>query len=186
MKLVIVEGLDRVGKNTLIDSISADYANVIKRHWSYPKGETNEEKTQYQKDTFRFEFDLYKEMNFRLQEDSLMIWNRSHIGELVWGSLYRNSQPETWVYELEQEYGLDKNLDVYLIYLWADPNFIVKEDDGNSYSAKLADKQKELDHFNLAVHCSEIKKKLVIKVNSDDHYISKEIIKRAVTNFINK
>jgi thymidylate kinase len=49
MKLLIIEGCDRTGKDTVINTICSLYSNVIKSHWGYPKGESNDQKTKYQK-----------------------------------------------------------------------------------------------------------------------------------------
>ena len=38
----------------------------------------------------------------------IMIWNRAHIGEFVYGTIYRDSKPETWVWDLEKEFFMDE------------------------------------------------------------------------------
>jgi thymidylate kinase len=185
MKLLAIEGCDRVGKDLLINEIIKRYSNTVKRHWAFPKGNSNEEKTQYQKDTFLREFELHKYLNVRIENDSLMIWNRSHIGEMVYGSLYRDSKPEEWVMNLEKDFSFHTDKSIYLVYLYADAEFIIKEDDGNSYSKKLSDKSQELISFASAIHSSSIIKKLSIKVNHNDKYINQEIILNQVLNFLN-
>ena len=188
MKLIIIEGLDQVGKDTLIESVAREYTHVIKRHWGYPKGETNEEKTSYQKDSFNWEFKLHNILQTASNEvdkNSILIWNRSHIGELVYGTIYRDSQPETWVMDLEKKYCFDLADNIYLIYLHADPEFVIKQDDGKSYSANLADKKNELSKFNSACNRSSIRKKLFIKVNENGEYKSQQDIINSVFNFIN-
>ena len=190
MKLVIVEGLDRCGKDTLINHISSIHSNIIKRHWSFPKGNTDEEKTSYQKEQFDNEFNLwafFKSRGARFKENLVMIWNRSHLGELVYGSLYRNSKPEEWVINLEYEFDLGEDSDVYLIYLYADPEFLVTVEDGKSYSSKLEDKKKEMILFEKAINSSTIKNKLILKVNDDfGNYKSQEDIHKQVVSFINQ
>ena len=114
-----------------------------------------------------------------------MIWNRSHIGEMVYGSIYRNSNPQDWVMQLEDQFNFDKDLDVYLVYLYADPEFVVKEDDGKSYSAKLEDKRKEIDEFHNAINKSKILNILKIKVNEDQDYIDQQEIVKDVKQFLN-
>jgi thymidylate kinase len=188
MKLLIIEGTDRCGKDTLIESVSKEYKYVIKRHWSYPKGETNDEKTAYQKDSFNWEFKLHNILQTASNEvdkNSIIIWNRSHIGELVYGKIYRDSQPETWVMDLETKYCFDQVDNIYLVYLYADAEFVVKQDDGKSYSANLEDKQHELFAFNDACVNSSIRKKLFLKVNEGSEYKSEQDILNTVFNFIN-
>lgn len=188
MKLIIIEGTDRCGKDTLIESLSREYNHVINRHWSFPKGETNDEKTAFQKDFFNWEFRLYdllQTASNEVDKNSVIIWNRSHIGELVYGSIYRDSKPETWVMDLEKKYCFDLADNIYLVYLYADAEFVVKEDDGHSYSAKLEDKQHELFAFNDACNKSSIRKKLFLKVNENGEYRSQQDILNTVFNFIN-
>ena len=186
MKLLIVEGLDQVGKDTLIESIAREYKHVIKRHWGFPKGENNDEKTAFQQRQFMWEFNFYKKnkYDFYTDDEMLMIWNRSHIGEFVYGTIYRNSNPETWIPVLESGFHFDTNPNIYLVYLYADPEFVVKEDDGKSYSAKLEDKTREINAFHKAIDDSQIKQKLKIKVNDGDNYLSKDEILKKVKEFI--
>ena len=188
MKLIIIEGTDRCGKDTLIESLSREYNHVINRHWSFPKGETNDEKTAFQKDFFNWEFRLYdllQTASNEVDKNSAIIWNRSHIGELVYGSIYRDSKPETWVMDLEKKYCFDLADNIYLVYLHADPEFVVKQDDGHSYSAQLEDKQNELQKFHDACEKSSIRKKLYLKVNENGEYRSQQDILNTVFNFIN-
>ena len=86
MKLIIVEGTDRTGKDTLVNRLMQDHRHVIKRHWGFPKGATNEEKTNYQKKSFLKEFKLYEMLHINGPDEMIMIWNRAHIGEFVYGT----------------------------------------------------------------------------------------------------
>jgi hypothetical protein len=114
-----------------------------------------------------------------------MIWNRAHLGEFVYGTIYRDSKPETWVWDLEEKHYFDMSPDVYMILLYADPEFVAAKDDGKSYSAKLEDKTKEIDAFLKAFDQSIINKKLKIKVNEDRHsYKNHDTIYEEVKKFI--
>jgi len=188
MKLIIIEGTDQCGKDTLINSLSQDYAHTIKRHWGYPIGKTNEEKTAYQINFFNWEFQLYNILQTAsndINDNSVIIWNRSHIGEFVYGTLYRNSNPETWVMNLEKKFCFDLADNIYLVCLYADPEFIVSQDDGQSYSARLEDKKLEDNKFFDACEASSIQKKLYLKVNEGIEYKSQQDILNTVSNFIN-
>ena len=114
MKLLIIEGLDRCGKDTLIKSLSSKYKFVVNSHWSFPQGNTNEEKTQYQQESFAAEFVMQDMIRSAAKngyrcDDGIIIWNRSHIGEYVYGTLYRDSQPETWIPQLEESFLYDES-----------------------------------------------------------------------------
>lgn len=185
MKLLIIEGGDRTGKDTLINQLCTLHSNVIKRHWTFPKGENNDQKTIYQKNQFGLEFTLWANLSRpNVFPDMLMLWNRSHIGELVYGSIYRDSNPASWVLQMESLFLMDESPEVYLVYLYADPEFVVKKDDGKSYSAKLDDKAREISTFHDAIDASRIGKKLKIKVNNGDNYVPQDLILQQVLHFI--
>jgi hypothetical protein len=186
MKLLIVEGLDRCGKDTLISAVSKDYRHVVKRHWSYPVGDTNKEKTLYQKNSFMREFYLQHLIRNspEFSKDSIFIWNRAHLGEYVYGTLYRFSDPESWIPDLEKSYHFDTDPEIYLVFLYADPDFIVGQEDGKSYSSSAYDKQQEILKFEDAFNKSLIKNKLKIKVNNGNNYISTDEIFEQVNRFL--
>ena len=181
MKLIIIEGLDRCGKDTLITNLTKKLPQVLMRHWSFPQGDSNEAKTQWQKDTFLNEmekWDIVKDTDY----NETLIWNRSHIGEYVYGTIYRDSQPRTWIPQMERRYLLGNN--VYLIFLYADADFLLKEDDGQSYSTRKDDKELEIERFHDAIDKSIIFNKLNIKVNDGEHYISEtEILSKIYEAF---
>jgi thymidylate kinase len=183
MKLVIIEGTDRTGKDTLVQALQEKYPNSQMIHWGYPQGETNEEKTDYQKMSFGYYMRDYK---FKQKNDQLdlLIWNRSHIGEYVYGTIYRDSYPDTWIPDMEQTFLSDDN-NITLVLLEADPEFIVKNDDGESYSNKLEDKKTEIAKFQEAFNNSIIINKLKIKVNEGDNYTDATSIFNLVDRTIN-
>lgn len=183
MKLIILEGTDRCGKDSLISKLSSNLSNYTIKHWSYPKGKTDEETTAWQKNTFNDEFGLYVFLQSRFPEHTLF-WNRSHLGEYVYGSLYRKSNPENWVTHLEPNYGMDGDPNVYLIHLTGDAKFIAKNDDGKSYSSTLKNKEKEIKAFHSAVDNSKILNKLTIKINDGDNYRDITEITEEIWRFI--
>ena len=168
MKLLIVEGLDRCGKDTLINEFLEKYPNSKMVHWGYPQGNTNQEKTDYQKMSFEFFMKEFKFLDNKNELD-LLIWNRAHIGECVYGPLYRESEPE-WIYELEKDYLLKDN--VYLVYLYGDTEFLLKNDDGESFTTDVNKKNHEAELFKAAVNKSLIKTKIKIKVNDGNTYVN--------------
>lgn len=181
MKLLIIEGTDRTGKDTLIKDLMAKYPNSEMVHWGYPIGDTNDEKTEYQKMSFGYLMRWFK-FKKTMGNLDLLIWNRSHIGEYVYGTIYRDSYPQLWIPELEEEFLKDDE-NVYLVLLQADAEFIVSQDDGKSYSDRLEDKQLEITKFEEAFNNSIILNKTKIKVNNGTEYNLSdkitEIVKRA-------
>jgi len=183
-KLVIIEGCDRVGKDTLINGLSESFNRTTTEHWGYPVGENDEEKTAYQKTSFKLNM-----MKWRVEKTwdllNLYIWNRSHIGEYVYGTMYRDSSPASWIPQLEERF-LAEDVDVYLILMVADPEFIAKQDDGKSYSSNIDDKRKELQLFVDAFQESKIANKKLLRVHDENGYYTPEKILNNVINFINQ
>lgn len=186
MKHIIIEGCDRVGKDTLISWLCSQSNNYTVRHFTKPKGNTNQERIDFQKKDFENEFSLSFDRtkpNYTSQPNDMYIWNRSHIGEYVYGQMYRKYDP-LWIFEIEKKFNFDMMDDVYLILLYADPDFLIEREDGNSLSTKLEDREKEISLFLEAIDKSHIKNKLTIKVNEGNDYISKESIQLKVHNFL--
>ena len=174
MKLIILEGGDRLGKSTIIEKLckAVNYDNVCVRHFGKPpKGLTPEEFTKFQFNAFHRELNLFNLVNSRSQEYSyypeVMIWNRSHLGEYVYSQMFRGGKPEVLKNMLlDFERGFISH-DVYLITLTADPYFFLLREDGNSFSQNLEDKTKELQLFKEAHDFSIIANKIVIKVDQE-------------------
>jgi thymidylate kinase len=183
MKLLIIEGTDRTGKDTLVKALMDKYPNSEMVHWGYPVGDTNDDKTEYQKMSFGYLMRWFKFKKIMSNLD-LLIWNRSHLGEYVYGTIYRDSYPQLWIPELEEQFLKDDD-SVHLVLLQADADFIVTQDDGESYSAKLEDKETEILKFEEAFNNSIILNKTKIKVNNGNEYISADSIAEIVERAIN-
>jgi len=180
MKLLIVEGLDRCGKDSLISSIIKESPNSKVVHWGFPQGNTNEDRIAYQKMSFEFFMREYSFLKMRNELDFL-IWNRSHIGECVYGPMYRNS-PSEWIFDLEKEFLTDSQ--VYLVYLHGDVEFLLKNDDGESFTTDIEKKRNEARLFEEAVDKSLIKNKIKIKVNDGNSYVNGAGITGTVRYFL--
>jgi len=184
MKHLIIAGPDCVGKNLLIKNIIKDFENITVRHFTVPKNLKPGEITNYWKDEYSHALHL---VNHARKEEKcphkLYVWNRSHICETVYGPLYRNSNSE-WIWKMEQFWDLDKEDETYLILLYADPEFIVKQEDGESISNELEKRQKEVQLYLEGFEKSIIKNKLKLKVNEGDEYVPAIGIWYKVSNFI--
>lgn len=180
MKHLIIEGPDRVGKNTQIKNLTDNFSNVVIRHFRSPKGNSNEEKKQYQQMSFEIEYMLLSE--FRDMKFDLCIWNRGHIGEVVYGQLYRNSEPESWVFTQEERHVND---DTYLLLLTASPEFLSIRDDGKSFSSSVESRAKEIELFRKACHDSNIKHVLEIEVEKEEEYLDPDFITTKILDFLN-
>lgn len=178
---IIVEGVDRVGKDTQIALLKRSlYPKYVFQTLHYSK-------VPFDNDIMNIEYSekLYNDM-FRLMSNSDInfIVNRSHIGEMVYGPLYRNYSGE-YVLELERAYMNDKKLwdNIVLITMVNSPENIKDREDGNSLSNSDIKKMKiEKGLFMKAHDKSYIENKLII--DCKDYSI--EHIHGQIMNFIDK
>lgn len=176
-KLIIVEGVDRCGKDTLITELKQKYGEYVIVHFTTPIGNTNAEKIEYQKQSFHQEFLDASDRK------TTVFFNRSHIGEYVYGKMYRDYDP-SWIFDLEKTFYFDKDTSVYLILLYGDAEFLIANDDGNSLSSKLENRKEEINLFLEAFQKSNIKKKLLVRINDGDSYRQQSEILSAVEQFL--
>jgi hypothetical protein len=195
MKLLIIEGLDNVGKNFLVSGLSSNFDNFCVRHFtSPPRGLSEEDAISNQKREFFREFLFYQKMSeweelssTGRELSSLYVWNRSHLGEIVYGNIYRGYDATPWVISLEDHFSFDVIEDVYLLLMTSsDPEFLIRKDDGKSFSIEREKKEREMFLFNEAFSKSKIKKKCYLEVNTPSgEYLSAESIREKVMNFLN-
>ena len=195
MKLILLEGGDNLGKNSLIEGLCKhfNYDNISIRHFGKPPtGLSSIEVLDFQFKCFYNEgnfvqhiVDRFNEIKKHRYYSETIIWNRSHLGEYIYGSLFRNANPEVLKAKLLffEKHFLDyKN--VYLITLTSDPEFFLSKEDGNSFSKNLEQKTKELSLFLEAHEFSSIKNKLLVKVDMKGIFRSKENILQETLEFI--
>jgi thymidylate kinase len=182
MKLILIEGGDRLGKSTIIEGLCKhfNYDNVTIRHFGKPpKGLTSDEVTKIQFHAFHRELNLFSIVYSRSMEFSyypeVMIWNRSHLGEFVYSQMFRGGKSDVLKKMLLDYERAFISHEVYLITLTADPEFFFSKEDGNSFSNKLEDKTKELELFKEAHDFSIIANKLYLKVDKDSGCSAYEI-----------
>lgn len=188
MKLLIIEGPDRCGKNTIISKLVNRSENYVVRHWGSAKGEDDLEMRGNQYKFFLKEFSLAKlRYQFDVQDNprDLWIWNRAHLGEFVYGTMYRDTSPEEWVMKLEQMFQFDTDPSIYLLMLTAPAEFLCKRDDGRSFTDNVSLKQIEINRFKKAFDESKILNKLIIDVSNGEEYADKDVILHQVNNFLN-
>lgn len=196
MKIIIVEGTDRTGKDTLINELKNLGSRVLINHCGKPIGDTHYEQAMNQEKLFNgYINDLFNDRYFGICD--LVIFNRAWYGEYVYGTLYRERTKE----EVNRmisfiEYDLNRFNDiinvltvldgVYYIQLVNDSvKLALSNDDGNSISNDKGNILKEIELFKEVYELSNINKKL-IKVNDGDEFRSKEDILNEVLNFINE
>jgi thymidylate kinase len=168
MNKYLIEGLDRLGKDTLIQGImnARGYHQVL--HFSKPvvldcytdNGVAPKQASlrEYQEQSFRTMFSLLRDAH-----RSKIICNRAHLGECVYAPLYRGYEGD-YVFKLEQQFNMDENRDTNLILLWEDfgiaKHFV---DDGESLGA-ISNRETEQGLFIDAFNKSKIQNKRMVCV----------------------
>lgn len=171
----LIEGLDRLGKDTLIDGMlhARGYHEVL--HFSKPKvldcyrgGPFHRESLPEQEER-RHALREYQERSFRNLFTLLtsaayahLICNRAHLGECVYAPLYRGYDGK-YVFELERAFRMQEASSVRLILLVED--FSVSShfvDDGESFD--ITKREQEQNLFLEAFEASIIKDKRIVCV----------------------
>ena len=186
MKIIIIEGPDNTGKNTLIHDLleKNEITKVI--HCSTPKPSDDPlfEQTKYFAS-------LANECIHESKNTDIIVFNRYYQGEYVYGQIYRNEDPAKIMnvigyLETKFRYELDDVEIYYVQLLSSDPEMLINMDDGKSLSKAAKDKiEKELQLFKEVFDKSTIKKKYIIYVNDGDHFRSREDILIEFNDFIN-
>ena len=179
--ILIFEGPDNSGKGTLISNIKTYYKNISFHtlHYSNIKGFTSDESIKYGKKLY---FEMFKIIEFCANQNISLICDRSHIGEVVYGPIYRNYDGN-YIFDIENEF---KNKYIWrninLITLYDSPENLIKRDDGLSFSIEINKKQQEIDNFVKAHYNSNIENKLLINISENDEFNTL----RKTINFLNK
>ena len=175
--------MDRSGKDTLIQSLIRTLPNCLVTHWGSAKGSTDAEKKANQQQFFADQMETWQYLQSSPIDPQHLIWNRAHLGEYVYGTIYRDTQPDTWVPQLEEEYLMGDN--VYMIYLCGTPEFLLRNDDGESFTVDIAQKTQEANAFLEAFQKSRVNRKLLVVVDNVTDYRPKAEILDQVLRFIN-
>jgi len=156
----IIEGLDRLGKGTLIENIQQECGFRMYYHYEKPK-----KLNAYFKSSSNF-LENYQQASFEVGFQTLascipVIFDRFHLGETVYSPRYRNYSGD-YVFELEEKYGADEMSHVKMILLTTS-NFDFIVDDGLSFDfSKKAEEQKD---FISAFKKSIFPNKIIIDVH---------------------
>ena len=183
-KVIIIEGPDCVGKDTLISNLSNHYNNSVKViHADIPDNKNLHE--YYYKGLIHDTLDAYYAHSY-----DAVIHNRSMYGEYVYGPKYRDEDKKEVAklisdFELGQlkTFILSKEL-IFILLNSDNSDLLVKSSDGLSISNKKTDIEDEMDAFDEVFDLSSIKNKKKIYVNNGDSFRSKESIVKEAIDFI--
>lgn len=187
MKLIIIEGTDNVGKDTVINKLYNEFKNCKIIHCEKPPKLNSKESSIYQFNYFnklnKYTIDNYKNYD-------CIIHNRSWYGEYVYGCMYRDNDQEfvkSMINKLEIE--LINNIDniYYITLLSNDIKFLSNNEDGLSLSSgKESLILEETERFKEIFKHSIIVNKHIIYVNNKDKFRDKDEIFNEILTIINK
>lgn len=170
-KVLIIEGPDNCGKDTLIKTIMQT-SKVKVMHCSRPAhSDDPKESLRLQHEEFSSIAESIIE-SYKKNKYDFIIINRFHYGEWVYGQMYRNEDPDSIK---EMIFDIDKQLtssigqeDIGLALLTAtDPAFLSKNEDGLSLSeGKKELIKKECDMFFEAYRMSLLPNKSFVYVDN--------------------
>ena len=169
MKVLLLEGLDNVGKSTVAEELIIRYKNrynIMFMHSRSPQYQENVDPLTYQgieffmkADTAAYMATFEEEKNPYFLSDqlhplseTLCIFDRSWIDEYVYGQIYLNESyweillMITKCFEALYRPGVIlENMHVSIVYLDASPEFSIKKDDGKSFTSTIKENNIKLE-----------------------------------------
>lgn len=181
-KLIIVEGTDNSGKDTLINNLLNYFKdeNVELKHFDRPRSRNNKDAALEQNDSFTSFAHYLKDVN----DDRIVICNRAWYGEYIYGVLYRERTPKDVIDMIDgiESFLIENEINTTYIQLFADPYFLTKNDDGQSLSeGKTEIIETEAQMFTDIFNRSKIENKKMIQTVIDGEFIpKKEVVRQAI------
>lgn len=172
--IIIMCGMDRCGKDTQIKNVISDIIekddtkSVHVMHYSnIPIKNINT--SEYAELAATQYIDMFKIMEkLSKMKNVSVIFNRAHLGEMVYGYIYRQYNAD-WIYDIEEHF--EKLLTEIKLVVLVDSGFksVTERDDGMSFSKKDIEKAKiEVERFTLAYNMSNISNKILIDIKEND------------------
>lgn len=148
----IIEGIDRLGKSTLVNEIQQELGYHLVIHYDKPqslKAYQTEENP-----LLKYQQEVNQNMFRLLRTPCNIIFDRGHLGECVYAPLYRDYSGD-YVFDLES----NVNKRTTKLILLTTSNFDICVDDGESFD--FDNKEKEQDLFIQAFNKSQLSKVLI-------------------------
>jgi thymidylate kinase len=128
-------------------------------HFGRPEGDDDRQRALFQKGTFDRMFRFVSALE---GQDARVVMDRSHLGEYVYGPMYRpNSGVDlSYLWQMEDPTWDD----VYLVLLRADPEILRARDDGLGFDINRLEEEQE--RFAEAFSLSRLRHKIAIDVSA--------------------
>jgi thymidylate kinase len=160
-KYIIIEGMDRCGKDTQIGLIQKRYKDETFHVFHYAKVPFKQQGDHLEYNT-RLYNDMFLVMFENLGGERNFIFNRSHLGESIYAPKYRGYDGD-YVFDIESKF-FELLIDpLLLIVLVNTPDILIEREDGGSLSSNSEDIVYEREAFIRAFDKSSIVNKLLIE-----------------------
>jgi thymidylate kinase len=167
--LLIIEGMDRCGKSTLVEHLRKRYftsPNILIHHSSSPPKveDPNAWELKHYSSLFYTSQLLVDDYSYDV------IFDRFHLGAAVYGKKYRNALPHD-VYTMDNRFllGYEK---AALILLTDDPEAIAARDDGDSLESGVEEYHETMQAFIEAYAMSSCMNKLHINITDNGGFVN--------------
>ena len=151
MVLIIFEGVDNLGKSTIISKLTEMYKadnDIMYMHFKNPpKGTQNPlayQELTFQEGLSKCSYLSNAEHVLHNTNKNIVFFDRSHFGEYVYGPIYRNENPDDIIKTIKKVHNHHAMFDVVVIHLEASPEFVVSHDDNKSFTSDY-DEDKRLE-----------------------------------------
>jgi thymidylate kinase len=193
LRSIIIEGVDRLGKSSLVQGIQDEFGFFQTMHFQRPSiletylkearielnrapGVLDDEMKSYA--LRKYQNDSFANMFRLLNSSGRLILDRAHLGESVYAKRYRSYSGD-YVFSMEAVAENASAIDTTLLVLLHTSDFSFIKDDGESFD--FSKKEEEQNDFIRAFEKSKIKHKVMVDVSFEGGYAPKEKIARAVT-----
>lgn len=200
MKVIIVEGLDNTGKSTYIDKLKEHLLSsenlqdndVMIFHFNPIIGRTNEESANL---TDEYNIAAVESILNCMRKDKhkYIILDRSWISEYVYGQIYRGRNSDDILQKIKD---LNEYLTYYIgynnvflnMFLVKDPNFVIKNEDGDSLSIgndQYKKIEKEINLFNEIFDVCDLQRsKVYADTSTDSEFMTFNKLKEKLSEII--
>lgn len=143
-KQFLIEGVDRMGKSTLIEGLLQELGYHLVVHYEKPK-KLKAYSDLPHKGLFRYQWETYNEMFRMIDVGTKLILDRAHLGEAVYAPMYRK-------YDGDYVFSMEKLVATHgaRLVLLTTSDFSFIKDDGLSldFSKKEIEQAKFIDAFS--------------------------------------
>lgn len=182
-RLIIIEGNDNSGKDTLINNLREHYKDYSFEifHAQAPNSTNNLNAKFEQNMFFR---SLANKSVFSCKD--IVVHNRSWYGEYVYGVKYRERDKNEVIKNVHTYEKMIEDIpEIYYVQLISDPKILVENEDGQSISEGDIDKIKdEIKAFKEIFKESTLENKKIINVTKKGEWKTPENILKEVIKFI--